>query len=178
MCTSLVSPWLHIVSSLLQLSLYCACAAAVRVHLPRPFAGVKQDQFSENQAKVLETVATLSELETDNWRHDTNSTASGSQAGLNFRESLIQYYGIDNSNRNQYMCMVTDLILSSESILAGHIISKKNGERARSRFGFDDVNDPRNGILWCKPIEAAWSCNKICFAFDSGEQFVVRASVP
>ena len=88
---------------------------------------------------------------------------------------MIQYYGIDNSNGLQ--CMVTDLILSSDSIIAGHIISKKNGERARSRFGFDDVNDPRNGILWCRPIEEAWSCNKICFAFDSGELFIVRAAV-
>ena len=143
----------------------------------RPSAGVKQDQFSKDQAKVLETVATLSELETDNWRHDTNSSASGQSRGSKFRESVIQYYGIGSSNGLQ--CMVTDLILSRDSITAGHIISKRNGDRARSLFGIDDaVNDPRNGILWCKPIEAAWSCHKICFAFDSGEQFVVCAAVP
>ena len=137
-------------------------------------AGYKLDQTietvtktNETIIKTNETIATLSELEFANWRHDTNSSAStaSGQTTARFRDSLIRFYGFPNE---QIQCMVTDLLLSRKSIIAGHIISKRNAERAHALFGFD-VNDPRNGLLWCRPIEAAWSYNQICFAFDTGK---------
>jgi hypothetical protein len=96
------------------------------------------------------------------WKHDTNSSRTAAESQGRFKEALFAHLGLSR-NRKTGVCMVTGLTISRKALTAGHICSQKNADAARAVLGITNINDPRNGILWCHAFERAWSYNKICF---------------
>lgn len=121
-------------------------------------------------ARHGDAVGILIEISFDSWRHDTNSEPS--QVGGTDREKVADFYGQGKDLRGakELTCMVTRAKLSESVVIAGHLVSKKNVRNGNGRrfLGITDANDARNIMLWCQPIETAWSRNEICFVSEPG----------
>ena len=115
----------------------------------------------------------LADISLDDWKHETNSSAKSARNKL--RKNLLKNFPETNG---KITCFVTQALLSSPLISAGHIISRKNATRGQKMLGISDIDDSRNGVLWCEAIERAWSHNKICFvrASDQGASLVLLVS--
>lgn len=100
------------------------------------------------------------------WKHDTNSSRTAAESEAGFKTALFKHRGLSR-RRKTGVCMVTGLTISKNALTAGHICSRKNADAARAVLGINNIDDPRNGILWCHAFERAWSHNKICFVATS-----------
>lgn len=100
------------------------------------------------------------------WKHDTNSSRTAAESEGRFKAALFAHHGL-GPKRKTGVCMVTGLTISKNALTAGHICSQKNADSARALLGITNINDPRNGILWCHAFEKAWSYNQICFVATS-----------
>ena len=77
-----------------------------------------------------------------------------------FKNSLIAFYkrGNEQSSRNEVKCMMLDIFLPRESVIASHIWKYSTEGQGLEDFGLSPrhLSDPRNGLLLCKAIEDAF----------------------
>lgn len=109
----------------------------------------------------------------DTYVNLTSTGTNSSTEEIGFRKELGGYYGfpdIENKTVSQ-LCMVTGALCDWHDVVAGHIIPRKAADDARSDVRIDDINNPRNGLLWCRALEAAWSRGLFCFAYAAADTF-------
>lgn len=100
---------------------------------------------------------------------DDSSVHSG-DSQHKFKESLIAQYHNDVQKDEKGIavvlkCMVTGCALPRNRCKAGHLLGKKRIEMGY-KFKFDDIFDPKNGILWADKIEAAYGMKQVCLIYD------------
>ena len=90
-----------------------------------------------------------------------------------FKNELISRYSETRTvGRLQHVfCMITGVFLPKPWVIASHIWKRAWHLHTFSMMGFENINDPRNGLLLFKPFEWAFDVGKICFLPDSfGEE--------
>lgn len=63
-------------------------------------------------------------------------------------------------------CMLTGITMSSEAIVASHLLPYKN-KHLSGLFELPNIDDPCNGLLLFKGIKEAYDRCHICFVYDS-----------
>ncbi len=68
--------------------------------------------------------------------------------------------------------------MKAEFVVAGHLLAMRLAVRvACTTLGKDfDINDARNGMLWCSAIEYAYVAHAICFSYV-GEPYLFKLHV-
>lgn len=127
----------------------------------------KMEAVDNGVQKLLLPMSALVDTALDDFKHDSNSRGSASSEG-GFRNRLRLDFGEFDAATGRLKCMVTNLFLPENLVVAGHILSKQNSGRARRWLGITDVNAASNGILWCNALEEAWGKNQFCFIFNPG----------
>lgn len=84
-----------------------------------------------------------------------------------FKNKLIEYYYKKHWAVSSVKCMLTETELPTQSVIAGHLFKLCWANDCKDRLGFDDINNPRNGLLWFKPLEYAFDNSHICYQFDA-----------
>lgn len=112
-------------------------------------------------SKLTTVLGMFLKFEMEEWKENTPSRTAD---GGSFKRSLVAAYGDPNDNHD-LMCMVTGIRLPYKFVTAAHVLGKKVGVKARIMLKVD-VDDPQNGVLWCSPVEKAWTNNKICFSWS------------
>ena len=82
---------------------------------------------------------------------------------------LVHFYQRQSENKpDSIRCMVLDIDVLPESIIAAHIWPASTNGCGLRRFNLDSncLNDARNGLLLHKLIERAFDRKQICFVFD------------
>lgn len=130
----------------------------------------KMEAVDTGVQKLLLPMSALVDTALDEFKHDSNSRGSASSEGA-FRIRLLREYGGLDTKKGILKCMVTNLLLPESLVVAGHILSKRNADRARRWLGITDVNTASNGILWCNALEEAWGRNQFCFVLNPGAFF-------
>lgn len=100
------------------------------------------------------------------------SSSVSTEDTVQFRKNLVAYYGdeVDKQNvdvpEKPLRCMVTGLRLPGKWITAARLLARK--DRAKSHiFGINDIQDPRNGLLWNRAIEEAFTLFQIVFSWSN-----------
>jgi hypothetical protein len=62
--------------------------------------------------------------------------------------------------------MLTEIELPSQTVIGAHLFKSMWANDCKERLGFDDINSPRNGMLWFKPLEYAFDNSHICYHFE------------
>ena len=86
-----------------------------------------------------------------------------------FKNELIELYSavISRPRGLQWVyCMITREFLPKPWVIASHIWKRAWHQHTFSMMGFENINDPRNGLLLFKPFEWAFDVGKICFLPD------------
>jgi hypothetical protein len=66
--------------------------------------------------------------------------------------------------------MLTGVKLPSRHVIGAHIFKFCWSAYAEQFLGIEDIDDPRNGLLLCKPVEEAFDTSAICFIFNEETQ--------
>ena len=97
---------------------------------------------------------------------EENMTASSMPV---FKKDLIKKYSEERKvgNVHEVFCMITGVFLPKRWVIASHIWKRAWHQYTFSMMGFENINDPRNGLLLFKPFEWAFDVGKICFLPDN-----------
>jgi hypothetical protein len=104
---------------------------------------------------------------------EVSENSSNNSKGETFRQQLVKYYGngteVSPGNFHSVRCMVShETFQGRKDWRAGHILPRKCGIWIAD-FGIaaDDINSPRNGIIWATGIEKEFNpAEKVCFLYD------------
>jgi hypothetical protein len=97
----------------------------------------------------------------------TNDKATKKERGFEFKKQLIEYYyGFEKPVAN-VKCMFSGISLPVEVVIGSHLFKSCWSDHCKARLGFENINDPRNGLLLFKPFEYAFDNSHICFLFDA-----------
>eukprot|EP01041_Mallomonas_annulata_P003710 gene3710-7375_t len=86
-----------------------------------------------------------------------------------FKEKLISYYRRGHPTKfSKIKCMVLDVFLPRETVIASHIwkFCTKGEGLTEFRLLPSDLGSPRNGLLLCQSIQKAFDSKKVCFLVD------------
>ena len=99
-----------------------------------------------------------------------------------FKLKLINLYQRRSPDKpDSIRCMVLDVDVSPDSIIAAHIWPASTNGRGLRRFNLDAtcLNEGRNGLLLHRAIEKAFERKQICFVFNQMNQdFKVKILCP
>ena len=96
-----------------------------------------------------------------------NDKATKVERNVDFKKTLIQFYFKKHYATTQITCMFSGVELPVKTVIAGHLFKSCWAQSCKSRLGFDDINNPRNGLLLFKPFEYAFDNSHICFQFEA-----------
>jgi hypothetical protein len=137
---------------------------------------LNQDEIKLDQAEIKLAVAANTKLvgqvvmDRVEAYINLSSTRSSTPNQESFRAAVAEHYGIEAAQRTSPVpCMVTGRCLDWHDVVAGHIVPRAQHRAARRDILLQNINDPRNGLLWCRPLEAAWSQGLFCFACPGGD---------
>lgn len=72
-------------------------------------------------------------------------------------------------------CMLLGVELPKENVIGAHIFKHAWLDLTRYVLDFDDIDDPRNGLLLYKPLEWAFDTSRMAIVWDAGSGgFVAR----
>ncbi len=74
------------------------------------------------------------------------------------------------SAANMLQCMLTGEMLPSQKVIGTHIFKFCWAKFAEPFLSIHDIDDPRNGLLICKPVEEAFDTSALCFIFREETQ--------
>ena len=103
---------------------------------------------------------------------DIRSSSSQDSTQLPFRPILTDYYHNQPTPDSKHpekiliRCMIMNKMLPEQDVLAGHIFPKQLHEWAATHLRMPSVNVGGNGILWCSPLEYAWTDKKFALRYD------------
>ncbi|DBA79075.1 TPA: hypothetical protein ACH3X1_008929 [Trebouxia sp. C0004] len=86
-----------------------------------------------------------------------------------FKLALIRAYQPQQELKATLFCMVTGVELPKENIVGARIASHSKKSDMECLLLIKNIDDVRNGMLWCQPIENAYEDSRICFAFDPAD---------
>jgi hypothetical protein len=109
----------------------------------------------------------------------TNDKATKAEKGDQFKKQLIQYYFNVHYAIHHVPCMFAQLELPYQVIVGAHLFKSCWAKDCEARLGFEDINNPRNGLLLFKPFEYAFDNSHICFEFDvQNNEFYMKILKP
>ena len=75
--------------------------------------------------------------------------------------------------------MLSGYELPIKTVIGAHLFKSCWAPDCKTRLGFDDINNPRNGLLLFKPFEYAFDNSHICFRFEGeSETFHMKILKP
>ncbi|EGF82820.1 hypothetical protein BATDEDRAFT_36642 [Batrachochytrium dendrobatidis JAM81] len=75
--------------------------------------------------------------------------------------------------------MISNAPLPSTVVIAGHLFKSCWAASCQDHLDFEDIDNPRNGLLMFKPFEFAFDNSHICFLYDSKtDQFKLKILNP
>ncbi|KAF8586239.1 hypothetical protein K439DRAFT_1556860 [Ramaria rubella] len=105
------------------------------------------------------------------------TSSLGTERGDNnqFKLNLYKFYWDSKAVKypNTLTCSLTGVTMSSKAIVAAHLWKHAMGMTS-DWFGFDNIDNPRNGLLLYKPIEEAYDRHLLCFYQDDNKNLRCR----
>ena len=115
----------------------------------------------------MKTIKNHLQIITETWLEEWRSEAKTQQPNSeHFGDTLAAYYG-DSPVDHRLTCMVTNIRLPLEDVRAAHIVPWARRHAARVLLDIS-ADDPGNGLLWCLPLEQAWTDQKFAFSYPGG----------
>lgn len=129
----------------------------------------KVDRLSE---KVESVYLAFNQLMLNKINEYVNAPSTQSLHKNTFRQNVALFYGLGSlPKEGKARCLVTEVDVHVSDLQAGHIVPRAMRHAAEADINLADVDDPRNGILWCSPLEAAWSQHLFMFINPSPDCF-------
>jgi len=86
-----------------------------------------------------------------------------------FKEALIEAYGCGAPEGPEFhgklFCMASGQFVSRQLVCAAHLFKHAWFPHVSQVMGFDNINDPANGLLFIKPIEEAFDNGYMCITW-------------
>ena len=95
-----------------------------------------------------------------------NDRATTIRRSKDFKNKLIEFYFRRHPSRFNIKCMLSGYELPSKTVIGAHLFKSCWASDCKARLGFENINDPRNGLLLFKPFEFAFDNSHICFQFN------------
>ncbi|KAK5664390.1 hypothetical protein QVD99_000030 [Batrachochytrium dendrobatidis] len=144
------------------------------------------------ESRVLESLNSLQAATTKNSRsleplvqdfvkkfYYTNDTRTKVSRSSVFKNSLLKYYYGIEEKVSHVKCMISNAPLPSTVVIAGHLFKSCWAASCQDHLDFEDIDNPRNGLLMFKPFEFAFDNSHICFLYDSDtKQFKLKILNP
>ncbi|OAJ39575.1 hypothetical protein BDEG_23408 [Batrachochytrium dendrobatidis JEL423] len=144
------------------------------------------------ESRVLESLDSLQAATTKNSRsleplvqdfvkkfYYTNDTRTKVSRSSVFKNSLLKYYYGIEEKVSHVKCMISNAPLPSTVVIAGHLFKSCWAASCQDHLDFEDIDNPRNGLLMFKPFEFAFDNSHICFLYDSKtDQFKLKILNP
>ncbi len=70
--------------------------------------------------------------------------------------------------------MLLNVALPSSAVFASHLFRHSLHDLSLDLLMFDDINDPKNGLLLFKPIELAFDKFQLSFILDKEENYYLK----
>jgi hypothetical protein len=101
----------------------------------------------------------------------TNDKATKMERGTGFKKKLIVFYYEVHYAVSELKCMFSGIVLPVQVVIGAHLFKSCWAKDCQARLGFDEIDNPRNGLLLFKPFEYAFDNSHICFQFDAQNEW-------
>eukprot|EP00274_Cyanoptyche_gloeocystis_P008281 CAMPEP_0196653974 /NCGR_PEP_ID=MMETSP1086-20130531/3647_1 /TAXON_ID=77921 /ORGANISM="Cyanoptyche gloeocystis , Strain SAG4.97" /LENGTH=291 /DNA_ID=CAMNT_0041985453 /DNA_START=63 /DNA_END=938 /DNA_ORIENTATION=- len=141
-----------------------------------------RQQAQETQHQLQETQQRVEFLSAFLPAVDSMLLYNGDQSSTNarssdFKKQLINLYSecTQSGSLKLVKCSITRCFLPKKCVIASHIFKRTWAKHSWQSvlLGFNDIDDPRNGLLLFKPFEYAFDRSQICFTFNSESQLFI-----
>jgi hypothetical protein len=126
----------------------------------------KLDDLYAKLGAKLQPLVVLVALQLEDWRSEVETRGS---VGKAFKGTLKGYFAnpdIQTTTSTMLRCMVTNLLLPADCVMAAHIVPWRKHHFARALLDMHDINAGCNGLLWCWPLEQAWTDHKFAIRYS------------
>lgn len=130
----------------------------------------KLDDMSSKQDKLALSIVPLTSNFVRKYLY-TQDKVTRVDRQPDFKNKLIEFYYEVHPDASNITCMFTEMLLPRGVVIGGHLFKSCWARDCKARLGFDDINDPRNGLLLFKPFEFAFDNSHICFQFDAQSEY-------
>ena len=140
-----------------------------------------EKQFEKQTSSIEKQTLSLAPIVEDFVRkyYYINDRATNIEKGNEFKKILIPFYFKKHHSAFQIPCMLSGYALPSKTVIAAHLFKSYWAHDCKARLGFDDINDPQNGLLLFKPFKYAFDNSHLCFRFDiEDESFKMKILKP
>ena len=128
--------------------------------------------LERNPQDPFSWIVTLCIREFLNFDEATAASESQSSSRLRFKNILQVEY--DQPDQGDLFDMATGRYLSRNLVLPVHIFLYKWRHRISYYSTIDNVDDVRNGLLLCRPVEWAFNRAKVCIEVDDAGMMLFR----
>ena len=138
-------------------------------------ASKKRVTFEERMLSRFDSLAPIVSDFVRRYYYVNDNATKADKRDPKFKHKLIEFYSHKIWANPTIKCMLTGIELPSQIVIASHLFKFCWGNDCRARLGFDDINSPRNGLLWFKPLANAFDNSHICYHYDvESDSFLLK----